>query len=168
MPPILFHPLLNDTTLYLCATDIPIITLELQVSTSKLFRWFRNNHLKANPGKTPILLSTKKLEIVSIDEILHTFCSTWQIMLTTIVLWLKNRSVKIIYYWNWYKTEQIKNILELGSSNTENYSNNNFYSYLQNNDLAYTCFINHTTSIRHQKVRLTCKELPTSYTACRN
>ena len=52
----------DDTTLYSCTTDIP-------VSATKLFRWFKNNHLKANPGKSHILLSTNKLEIVSIDGI---------------------------------------------------------------------------------------------------
>ena len=31
-----------------------------------------------------------------------------------------------------------------GSSNTENYNNNNFYSYLQKNDLSYTYYINQT------------------------
>ena len=32
----------------------------------------------------------------------------------------------------------------MGSSNIENYNNNNFYSYLQKNDLSYTYYINHT------------------------
>ena len=41
----------------------------LQASATKLFRWFKNNHLKANPGKSHILLSTSKLKIVSIDGI---------------------------------------------------------------------------------------------------
>ena len=35
------------------------------------------------------------------------------------------------------KKNKIKYILGMGSSNTENY-NNNFYSYLQKNDLIYT------------------------------
>ena len=56
----------DDTTLYSCATDIPSVALEVQASATKLFRWFKSNHLKANPGKSPILLSTNKLEIVSI------------------------------------------------------------------------------------------------------
>ena len=43
--------------------------MELQASTTKLFRWFKNNHLKANPGKSHILLSSKKPEIVSADGI---------------------------------------------------------------------------------------------------
>ena len=36
------------------------------------------------------------------------------------------------------KKKKIKFILEMGSSNTENYNNNDFYSYLQKNDLIHT------------------------------
>ena len=50
-------------------TEIPSLVLELQVSATKLFRWFKNNHTKANPGKSHILLSSKKPEIVSVDGI---------------------------------------------------------------------------------------------------
>ena len=39
----------HDTTPYSCATDIPSVALELQASATKLFRWFKNNHLQANP-----------------------------------------------------------------------------------------------------------------------
>ena len=59
----------DDIKLYSCATDIPSLPLEVQASATKLFRWFKNNHLKANPGKSHILLNTNKLEIVSIDGI---------------------------------------------------------------------------------------------------
>ena len=48
----------DDTTPYSCATDIPSVPLEVQASTTKLFRWFKNKHLKPNPGKSHILLST--------------------------------------------------------------------------------------------------------------
>ena len=44
----------DDATPYSCATDIPSVTLELQASATKLFRWFKNNHLKANPLKSHI------------------------------------------------------------------------------------------------------------------
>ena len=40
---------------------------------TKLFRWFKNKHLKANPGKTDVLVSTEKPEIVSIDRINRTY-----------------------------------------------------------------------------------------------
>ena len=49
--------------------------------------------------------------------------------------------------------------IEMESSNIENYNNNDFYSYLQKNELTYTYYINHTASTRHQKVRLTCRAL---------
>ena len=59
----------DDTTPYSCVTDIPSVALELQASATKLFLWFENNHLKANPEKSHILLSSKKPEIVSVDGI---------------------------------------------------------------------------------------------------
>ena len=59
----------DDTTLYLCATDISSVAVELQASPTKLFRWFKNKHLKANPRKSHILLSSKKPQIVSVDGI---------------------------------------------------------------------------------------------------
>ena len=57
----------DDTTPYSCVTDIVNAALELQASSTNLFRWFKNNHLKPNPGKSHILLSSKKPEIVSVD-----------------------------------------------------------------------------------------------------
>ena len=60
----------DDTTPYPCATDIPSAALELQVSATKLLRWFKNKHLNANPGKSHILLSSKRPDIVSVDEFL--------------------------------------------------------------------------------------------------
>ena len=59
----------DQTTPYSCATDIPSVAMELQASATKLFLWFKNNHLKANPGKSHILHSSKKPEIVSVDGI---------------------------------------------------------------------------------------------------
>ena len=37
-----------------------------------------------------------------------------------------------------------QHILGMGSSNTENNNNNDFYSYLQKNDLTYIKYINQT------------------------
>ena len=59
----------DDTTSYSCVTDIPSVPLEVQSSATKPFHWFENNHLKANPGKSHISLSSNKLEIVLIDII---------------------------------------------------------------------------------------------------
>ena len=60
----------DDTTRYSYLTDIPSLPLEVQASATNLFRWFKNNHLKTNPEKSRILISTNRLEIVSIDGIL--------------------------------------------------------------------------------------------------
>ena len=59
----------DDKTPHSCATDIPSLSFEVHASATKLFRWFKNNHLKVNPGKYHILLRTNNLEIVSIDGI---------------------------------------------------------------------------------------------------
>ena len=65
----LFYECEDDTTPYSCTTDIPSVALKLQASSSKLFCCFKNNHLKANPEKSHILLNSKKPEIVSVDGI---------------------------------------------------------------------------------------------------
>ena len=57
----------DDTKPNSCVTDIVNAALELQASSTNLFRWFKNNHLKPYPGKSHILLSSKKPEIVSVD-----------------------------------------------------------------------------------------------------
>ena len=59
----------DDTTPYSCGTDIPTVISELQDISAKVFNWFGNNHMKANPGKCHLLLSTKSPEVVSIDGI---------------------------------------------------------------------------------------------------
>ena len=57
----------DDTTLYSCGTDIPTVISELQAISTKVFNWFGNNHMKSNPGKCHLLLSTESPEVVSID-----------------------------------------------------------------------------------------------------
>ena len=37
--------------------------------STKVFNWFGNNHIKANPGKCHLLLSSKSPEVVSINGI---------------------------------------------------------------------------------------------------
>ena len=63
----------DDTTPYSCGTDIPTVISELQDISAKVFDWFCNNYMKANPGKCHLLLSTKSPEVVSIDGIQITF-----------------------------------------------------------------------------------------------
>ena len=41
----------EGTTPYACASDINRVIFELQITASKLFTWFDNNHMKANPEK---------------------------------------------------------------------------------------------------------------------
>ena len=70
----------DNTTSYSCGTDIPTVISELQAISTKVFNWFGNNHMKANPGKCHLLLSTKSPEVVSIDGIQIT-SSTAEILL---------------------------------------------------------------------------------------
>ena len=49
----------NDTTPYSCVDGIPSVITQLQSMTNKFFSWFANNHMKVNPGKCHIILSTK-------------------------------------------------------------------------------------------------------------
>ena len=59
----------ENTTPYSCGTDIATVISELQVISTKVFNWFVNNHMKANPGKFHLLLSTKHPEVTSINGI---------------------------------------------------------------------------------------------------
>ena len=49
----------DDTTPYACAFDINTVISELQITASILFTWFDKNHMKANPEKSRLLLSSK-------------------------------------------------------------------------------------------------------------
>ena len=49
----------DDTTPYTCARDTLTVISELQSTSEKLFNWFEKNHLKANPEKCHLLLSSK-------------------------------------------------------------------------------------------------------------
>ena len=48
----------DDTAPYSCAQDISSVISELQRIAEKTFNWCRNNHMKANPGKCHIILSS--------------------------------------------------------------------------------------------------------------
>ena len=58
----------DDTTPYACEKDIPTVISKLQSASLKLFQWFENNHLKANPGKSHLLLSSKSSIEMFIDD----------------------------------------------------------------------------------------------------
>ena len=59
----------DDATPYSCAFDISTVISELQAISTNVFNWFSNNHIKVNLDKCHLLLSTKSLEVVSIDGI---------------------------------------------------------------------------------------------------
>ena len=69
--------------------NIPSVALELQASAIKLFRWFKSNHLGANPRKSHILLSSKKPEIDSVDGISLAASSHKKLLAVTIDLELR-------------------------------------------------------------------------------
>ena len=48
----------DDTTLYSCAQDISSVISELQRIAKNIFDWCRNNHMKANPEKCHVILSS--------------------------------------------------------------------------------------------------------------
>ena len=49
----------DETTPQVCPSDIDTVISELQITASKLFTWFNNNPMKANPEKKHLLLSLK-------------------------------------------------------------------------------------------------------------
>ena len=62
----------DDTTPYACGENIRVVISELQSLAFGLFKWFEKNHMKANPGKSHILLSNKKTEKVNINDVVLT------------------------------------------------------------------------------------------------
>ena len=49
----------DDATPCSCASDINSVISKLQITASKFFTWFGNIHMKANPEKSHILLSSE-------------------------------------------------------------------------------------------------------------
>ena len=49
----------DDTTPYTCSLDTDTVISKLQSTFDKLYTWFKNNHMKANPEKCHLLLSSK-------------------------------------------------------------------------------------------------------------
>ena len=45
---------------------------KLQLRAFRLFKWFESKIMKSNPGKSHILLSNKKIEKVTINDVLLT------------------------------------------------------------------------------------------------
>ena len=66
----------DDTTPYPGGTDTQSVIAELQITANKLFHWFEYNQLKANPGKSHLLLSTKTPIKASIGDVSLTTSTT--------------------------------------------------------------------------------------------
>ena len=62
----------DDTTPYARGENIRAVILKLQSLAFRLFKLFQNNHMKANPGKSHIFLSTKKTEKLMINDVVLT------------------------------------------------------------------------------------------------
>ena len=63
----------NDTTPYACGKNIRVVISELESLVFRLFKWFENNDMKANPGKSHILLSDNASpEKVRINDVVLT------------------------------------------------------------------------------------------------
>ena len=58
--------------------------ISMQPISRKVFNWFGNNHMKGNPGKCRLLLSTKSPAVVSTDGIQIT-SSTVETLLLIII-----------------------------------------------------------------------------------
>ena len=79
----------DDTTQYSCATDIPSVPLEVKTSVTNFSVVLKITILKANPGKYHILLSSNKLDIISIDGIPLAASSQEKLLAVTIDFELK-------------------------------------------------------------------------------
>ena len=66
----------DETTPCSCESDTQSVIAELQITANKIFHWFDNNHLKANSGKSHLLLSTKTSINVSIGDVSLTTSTT--------------------------------------------------------------------------------------------
>ena len=62
----------DDTTPYTCGENIRTVISELQPLASRLFKWLENNHMKANPWKSHMVISNKKAENVTINNVVLT------------------------------------------------------------------------------------------------
>ena len=59
----------DDTTPYSCGNGTQSVIAELQITSNKLFHWIEFNHLKANPDRSHLLLSSKTPINVSIFDV---------------------------------------------------------------------------------------------------
>ena len=53
----------DNTTLYACKRTFYVKQRKLESESSILFEWFHDNYLKANSGKSHVMLTIDKLKI---------------------------------------------------------------------------------------------------------
>ena len=59
----------DDTPSCSCAENMSTVIPELQRIANKIFWWFENNHMKVNPGKRHVLLSSYIQRVVPFDNV---------------------------------------------------------------------------------------------------
>ena len=64
-----FNSNADDTIPCSSAEDMSFVIIELKKIAKKIFRWFENNYLEANPGKSHVLLSSNTEQVVPLDNI---------------------------------------------------------------------------------------------------
>ena len=57
----------DDNTPYTSDISLNLVLENLESSTHDLFRWFKENHMKANPDKCHLLVTTNALNSVNIN-----------------------------------------------------------------------------------------------------
>ena len=70
----------DDTAPYTCASNINTVISELQITASKLFTWFENSHINANPEKSHLFLSSKTPKKAYFDGALVESSSTEKLL----------------------------------------------------------------------------------------
>ena len=56
----------DDTTLYACEPNMDLALIKLEKDTSKVFTWFQNSHLKANSGKSHLLITSNNIQYTNV------------------------------------------------------------------------------------------------------
>ena len=84
-------------TLYTRAIDINTVIFELQVTASKLFTCFNKNHMKANPVKKHLLLSSKTPKKAYFGGALVESCSTENCLESRLIQTLLLMSIFVLY-----------------------------------------------------------------------
>ena len=57
----------DDTTLYVCESNMDLVLSKLEKDTSTVFTWFQNNYLKANSGKSHLLTTSNNIQHINVE-----------------------------------------------------------------------------------------------------